>query len=60
MNQYDLTPNLKINLGYCDLHFMSNDFIFILTTICFMNIIIRNYESVWPDVYLKNVGHCDL
>ena len=26
-----------------------------------MNIIIMNYESVWPDVDLKiNVGHCDL
>ena len=32
----------------------------ILKTIWCMNIIIRDYESVWPDVDLKNICHCDL
>ena len=39
----------------------SSDFACILKTIWCMNIIIRDYESVWPDVDLKiNVGHFDL
>ena len=31
---------------------------YILKNICCMNIILQDYESVWPDII--NVGHCDL
>ena len=34
---------------------------YILATIWYMNTILRDYESVWPDVWPKiNVCHCDL
>ena len=39
----------------------SRDFSFILKVVWCMNIIIWDYESVWPAIWPKiNVGHCDL
>ena len=33
---------------------------YILKTVCCTNIILLDYESVWPDVWPQNkVGHCD-
>ena len=55
MNQYDQTFDLKINVGHCDLYFMVQWFFrFILKTIWCMNIILQNYGSVSPDIWLKN------
>ena len=54
MNQYDPTFDLKIIVGHCDLYFMVHWFCYILETIFCMNIIIWDYESVWPDVWPKN------
>ena len=55
MSQYDTTFDLKINVGHCDLYFMVQWFLpYILKTVWCMNILLRNYESVWPDVWPKN------
>ena len=53
-NQYDPTFALKINVGHCDLYFMVQWFCIILKTVWFMNIILRGYELVWPDIWLQN------
>ena len=55
MNQYDPTLDLKINVGHCDLYFMFQWFLpYILKTISCRNIIIWDYESVWPDAWPQN------
>ena len=54
MSQYDLTYDLKINVGHCDLYFMVQWFCLISWRLWCMNILLRNYESVWPDVWRKN------
>ena len=55
ISQYDLTCELKINVGHCDLHFMVQWFLpYILKTVWCMNILFRNYESIWLDVWPKN------
>ena len=63
MNQYDLMFDLKINIGHCGLYFMVQWFCFTswrLTIWC-MNIILRDFGSVWPEVWPQNhVCHCDL
>ena len=52
MNQYDPTHDLKINVGHRDLHFMVQWFyVLSLKTISCMNIIIWDYESVWPNAW---------
>ena len=53
MNQYDPTHNLKINVGHHDLYFMVQRF-YMLKTIWCMNIILRDYGSVWQDVWPLN------
>ena len=96
MSQYDTTFDLKINVGHCDLHFMAQWFYLIslrlfdiwtpyfgimsqydpmfenicstlwptngpvilpniLKTIQWVNIILWNYESVWPDMWPPNI-----
>ena len=60
MSQYDTTFDLEINVGHCIFH---GPVIlpYILKTTWYMNTILRDYESVWSDVWPKiNVGHCDL
>ena len=55
VNQYDQAFNLKINIGHCDLYSMEQWFLpYILKTIWCMNIIIWDYESVWPKVLPQN------
>ena len=46
MNQYDLTFDLKINVGHCDIFHGPVIVPYTLKTISFMNIIILDYESV--------------
>ena len=45
VNQYDLTFDLKINVGHCDLYSMVQ---------WFCLIIIWDYESYWPKVWPQN------
>ena len=55
ISQYDLMFDCKINVGHCDLYFMVQWFLpYILKTVCSMNIILHDYESVWPDIWPKN------
>ena len=58
MNPYDLRFDLKINVGQCDLYipiFNSRMILpFILKTIRCVNIIIWDYDSVWPYVWPQN------
>ena len=55
MSQYDLMFDLKINVGHCDLYFMVQWFFpYILKTVWYMNIILQDYESVWPDIWPQN------
>ena len=62
MSQYDPKFDIKINVGHFLRIFHGQVILpFILKTIRCMNIIIWDYESVWPEVYLKiNIGHYDL
>ena len=54
MSQYDRIFDLQIKVGHCDLYFMVQWFLpYILTTVWCMNIILQDYESVWPDIDLK-------
>ena len=53
MNQYDPTFDLKIKVGHCDLYFMVQWLFLIPWRLC-MNIIIWDYESVWPDAWPQN------
>ena len=49
MGQYDPTFDLEINVGHCDLYSMVSVILpYILKTTWYMNIIIWDYESVWP------------
>ena len=52
MNQYDPTFDLNIDVGQCALFSWSSDYT--LKTISCMNIIIWDYESVWPDAWPQN------
>ena len=54
MFQYDMTFDLKINVGHCDLYFMVQWFCLIAWRLFDMNTIRRDYESVWPDVWPQN------
>ena len=55
MNQYEPTFDLKINVGHCDLNFMVQWFGLISWEVIWcMNILIWDYESVWPDVWPQN------
>ena len=50
MSQYDTTFDLKINVDHCDLNFMVQWFLpYILKTIQWLNIILWDYESTWPN-----------
>ena len=50
MCQYDL----KINVGHYDLYFMVQWFCLVLKSVRYVNIILSDYESVWPDVWPKS------
>ena len=54
MSQYDPKFDLKINIGHCDLFHGPVILRYILKTIWYMNIILWDYGSVWPDVWPKN------
>ena len=55
MNQYDQMFDLKINVGHCDLYSMVQWFCLISWRLIWcMNIIIWDYESVWPKVLPQN------
>ena len=56
MNQHDPTFDLKINVGHCTVTYISwsSDLPYILKTIWCMNILIWDYESVWPDIWPQN------
>ena len=60
MSQYDSTFDFKKwcrSLTYIS---WSSDFALYLEDIWYMNTILWDYESVWPNVWPKlNVGHCD-
>ena len=57
MSQYDLTCDLKINVGYCDPYFMVKDFtLYLEDYFWYMNTILWDYESVWPDVWPQNMS----
>ena len=49
MSQYDL----KINVGHCDLYFIVHWFLLSWRLWC-MNIIIWDYESLWPNIWRQN------
>ena len=53
MDQCDSKINLVKYMWVSVLYFTSSDFACILKTIWYMNIIIRDYESVWPNDDLK-------
>ena len=57
MSQYDTTFDLKINVGHCDPYFMVQWFCLtcISKAIWYMNTILWDYESVWPDVWPQNI-----
>ena len=46
--------DLRINVGHCDLYFMVQWFCLISWRLWCMNILLRDYESVWPDSWPKN------
>ena len=55
MSQYDSTFDLKINVGHCDLYFMVQWFCLISwKSVWCMNIILQDYESVWPHIWHQN------
>ena len=54
MNQYDLTHDLKINIGYRDLYFMVQWFCLISWRLWCMYIILSKYESVQPGIWPQN------
>ena len=54
MSQYDPMFDLKINAGNCDIFHGPVVLPYILKTIWCMNIIIWDYESVWPKVWPQN------
>ena len=54
MSRYDLTFDLKINVGHCDFISWSSDFALYLEDYLMYELIIWDYESVWPDAWPKN------
>ena len=54
MCQYDPAFDLKINVSHCDLYFMVHWFCLIPWRLWCMNIILWDYESVWPDIWPQN------
>ena len=55
MSQFDPMFELKINVGHCVLYFMVQWFLpYGLKTVWCVNIILQNYESVWPDIWPQN------
>ena len=55
MSQYDPTFDLKLNVGHYDLYFMVQWFLpYISKTICSINIILQDYESVWHNIWPQN------
>ena len=56
MNQDDQTFDLKVNVGHCDLYSMVQWFCLISWRLfdAWMNIIIWDYEPVWPKVLPQN------
>ena len=46
MNQYDMIFDLEINVGHCDLYFMSSDYPYILNSIGWTNVILLENESL--------------
>ena len=54
MNQHDPTFDLKINVGHWPIFHGPMILPYILKTIWCMNIIIWDYESVWPKVWPQN------
>ena len=56
ISRCDATFDFKINVGNTDLYFTVNWFCHILKTIWWMNILIWDNESVWPDLWPQNVG----
>ena len=55
MTQYEPTFDLKVIVGHCDLYIHGPVIVpYTLKTISCMNIIICDYESVWPDAWPQN------
>ena len=54
MSQCDPVFDLKINVGHWSIFHGPVSLPYILKTIWFMNTILWDYESVWPDVWPKN------
>ena len=54
MSQYDRTFDIKINVGHWPIFHGSVILPYILKTIWCMNIILRDYESVWHDIWPQN------
>ena len=61
MNQFYATFGLKIIVCHWPIFHGPVILCYILKTIWYMNSILQDYASVWPDIVLKlNVGHCDI
>ena len=54
MSQYDLTCDLKINVGHWPIFHGPVILPYILKSVWYMNILLRNCESVWLDVWPQN------
>ena len=54
MNLYDSMFDLKINVGHWPIFHGPVILPYILNTIWCMNILIWDYESVWPDIWPQN------
>ena len=54
MNPYDPKFDFKINVGLSDLYFAVQWFCPISWRVSCVNIILSDYESVWPEVWLWN------
>ena len=56
MSQYDPMFDLKIFVGHCDQYFHGSVILlYSLKTIWYMNSILWDYESVWPEVWPQNI-----
>ena len=55
MSQYNIKFDLTINVGHSDLHFAVQYVLpYILKNNWCVNIILVDYESVWPEIGHKN------
>ena len=54
MSRYDPKFDLKINVGHYDLYFMVHWFCLISWRLWYINTILWDYESVWPEVWPQN------